>query len=171
MHCCLKQQIFLPLVTIQRMKNCRAKLNSTGSFILKGLAAWPQHQQLSPEAAAARQRPRLLRDDTNIEPRGFLLLFPTPKPNEWSHSASEVRRKHQLFLTFESHTPANHILEKILLHRLRDTQGSFSFLDFKGFKKALTHSQPIEFRHVFLGLLSFMNVKVILTSIKTLDSW
>ena len=49
MHCCLKH--FLPLVTIQRMKNCRAKLNSTGSFILKGLAAWPQHQQLSPEAA------------------------------------------------------------------------------------------------------------------------
>ena len=114
MHCCLKQQIFLPLVTIQRMKNCRAKLNSTGSFILKGLAAWPQHQQLSPEAAAA-QRSRSLRDDTKIEPRGFLLLFPTPKPNEWSHSASEVRRKHQLFLTFESHTPANHILEKILL--------------------------------------------------------
>ena len=40
----------LPLVTIQRMKNCRAKLNSTGSFILKGLAAWPQLEQLSLEA-------------------------------------------------------------------------------------------------------------------------
>ena len=32
------------------MKNCRAKLNSTGSFILKGLAAWPQLKQLSLEA-------------------------------------------------------------------------------------------------------------------------
>ena len=72
MHCCLKH--FLPLVTIQRMKNCRAKLTSTGSFMLKGLAAWPPREQLSPEAEfySAAADPTMILS---------VLVLSTPKPN------------------------------------------------------------------------------------------
>ena len=169
MHCCLKQQIFLPLVTIQRMKNCRAKLNSTGSFILKGLAAWPQHQQLSPEAAGCAAASVASRRH-KYWASWFSPSFSDAKAQWVKPLCLRSKEKASTFpyiritYTSKSYSRKN-------LARLRDSQGSFSFLDFKGFKKALTHSQPIEFRHVFLGLLSFMNVKVILTSIKTLNSW
>ena len=167
MHCCLKH--FLPLVTIQRMKNCRAKLNSTGSFILKGLAAWPQHQQLSPEAAGRAAASVASRRHKNWA-SWFSPSFSDAKAQWVKPLCLRSKEKASTFpyiritYTSKSYSRKN-------LARLRDSQGSFSCLDFKGFKKALTHSQPIEFRHVILGLLSFMNVKVILTSIKTSSSW